>query len=120
VATVARRAFGRDGSKCFVVDCYITQYRPIEQHVKQTETVMKRNQEASAAWKDYQETGLHAILDELDAWLATWGAPDLLPMREHDVSDQSGYTLLGLRGTGRGMFRANVGRAISDLRDEWE
>lgn len=28
--------------------------------------------------------------------------------------------LLGLRGTGQGMFGANVGQTISDLRGEWE
>jgi hypothetical protein len=81
---------------------------------------MKHNQEADTAWKDYQESGLHATLDQLDAWLATYGAPDVLPMREPNVLDQSGTTLLGLRGTGQGLFGTGVGPTISELRDEWE
>lgn len=68
------RHFGAWSLDLFLADCYITQYRPIEQHVKQTETEVKRNQHALAAWKDCQQTGLHATLDQLDAWLATWGA----------------------------------------------
>jgi hypothetical protein len=120
VATVARRIFERDSLICFVADCYITQYRPIGQHVRQTETVVKRNQHALAAWKDCQESGPHATLDALDAWLAAWGTNEVLPMREPDVFDQSDTALLGLRGTGTGMFGANVGRAVSELRDEWD
>jgi hypothetical protein len=84
-----------------------------------TEPIMKRSQEAVAAWKDYRETSLHATLDELDAWLATWGTHEVLPMPKSDVLDQSGTTLLALRGTGRGRFGANVGQAISQLRNEW-
>ena len=33
--------------------------------------------------------------------------------------NQSGTPLLELRGTGRGMFGANAGHAVSELRDEW-
>lgn len=32
-----------------------------------------RNKEADAAWKHYQETGLHITGDEVIAWLKTWG-----------------------------------------------
>ena len=52
----------------------------IEQYVTQTEAVLKWNQEAVLAWKDYQATGLHATHDELDDWLATWGTQDERPM----------------------------------------
>ena len=120
MATVARRIFARDGLICFVADCYITRYRPIEQLVKQTKPLVKRNEEVAATWKDYQKTGLHATLDQLDAWLAAWGTPDVLPMPEPLGLGQSGTSFLGLRGTGQGIFGGNVGRAVCELRDEWE
>lgn len=88
--------------------------------MKQTETEVKRNQETLATWKEYQKTGLHATLDQLDAWLATWGTHEVLPKAEPYVLDQSDTAFLGLRGTGRGNFGANVRQAISELRDEWE
>lgn len=120
MATVARRIFARDGLICFVADCYITRYRPIEQLVKQTKPLVKRNEEVAATWKDYQKTGLHATLDQLNAWLATWGTSDALPMPEPLVLGQSGTSLLGLRGTAWGTFGIGVGQTISELRDEWE
>ena len=86
----------------------------------QTETAMKSNQEALAVWKDYQNKCLHATLDELDAWLATWGTHEVLPLREPHVLDQPDTALVGLRGTGRGLSGASVGQTISELRDEWE
>lgn len=32
--------------------------------------------EAAAGWKEYQETGLHLSLDEVEAWMDTWGTKD--------------------------------------------
>ena len=29
--------------------------------------------EAVEAWRDYQETGVHATMAEVSAWLQTWG-----------------------------------------------
>ena len=87
--------------------------------MKQTEIVLQQNEEAVAAWKDYQAKGLHATLNELDAWLATWGTPDKLPMPEPRVGDRSGISFLELRGTGQGLYGTNVGQAILELRDEW-
>ena len=86
----------------------------------QADAVLQQNEEVVSAWKDYQETGLHATLDELDAWLAIWGTHQMPPVRKPHVLDQSDTALLGLRGTGQGIFEANVGRVISELRDEWE
>ncbi len=45
----------------------------IESYVAPKEATMKWNQDAMAAWHDYQATGLHVTHDELDAWLGTWG-----------------------------------------------
>lgn len=85
----------------------------------QTEAVLQPYQQAAAAWKGYQKTSLHTTLDELDAWLATWGTPDELPMPAPRVVDQSGTSLLEFRGTGQGLYGTNVGQAILKLRDEW-
>lgn len=30
-------------------------------------------QEALESWEEYEETGLHLTLDEVSAWLKTWG-----------------------------------------------
>lgn len=51
----------------------------IEAYLDQEETRMKRNQEAQAAWKHYQDTGLHVTGDEAMAWMRSWGTPDELP-----------------------------------------
>ena len=85
----------------------------------QADTVLQQNEEVVSAWKDFQETGLHATLDELDAWLATCGAPDELLTPEPNLLHQSSSPLLGLRGTGQGLYGANAGQAILELRDEW-
>jgi predicted transcriptional regulator len=51
----------------------------IEAYLDQEETRMKRNQEAQAAWKHYQDTGLHVTGEEAMAWMKSWGTPDELP-----------------------------------------
>lgn len=42
----------------------------IEQYVEREEKREQFRQSASAAWNDYQTTGLHVTADEADAWLA--------------------------------------------------
>mgnify|MGYP000928130716 CR=1 FL=1 len=42
----------------------------IEQYVEREEKRGQFRQSASAAWTDYQTTGLHVTADEADAWLA--------------------------------------------------
>lgn len=37
-------------------------------------------QDALRAWEEYQRTGLHLTLGEVDSWLATWGTADEKPM----------------------------------------
>ena len=45
----------------------------IEQYVAREEARLSFDEEEEASWKDYQEIGLHLTLDELSAWLKTWG-----------------------------------------------
>jgi len=35
--------------------------------------------EAIAGWEEYQENGLHLSLDEVEAWMDTWGTEDEEP-----------------------------------------
>jgi predicted transcriptional regulator len=42
----------------------------VEQYVSREEKREQLRQDALAAWKAYQETGLHATAEEADAWLA--------------------------------------------------
>jgi predicted transcriptional regulator len=51
----------------------------IEAYIAQKELETARNQEALAAWKHYQETGLHVTGEEVIAWLETWGTENELP-----------------------------------------
>ena len=44
--------------------------KPIVGHVEQTEALGTLQQAAIDAWDDYQQTGLHATIEEADAWLA--------------------------------------------------
>lgn len=32
--------------------------------------------DARKAWQDYEETGLHVTVEEVTAWLETWGVDD--------------------------------------------
>lgn len=45
----------------------------IEQYVARAEARLSFDEEEEASWRDYQETGLHLTLDEVSAWLKTWG-----------------------------------------------
>jgi len=51
----------------------------IEKYLEQEETRINRNQEADAAWKHYQDTGLHVTGEEAISWIKSWGTPDELP-----------------------------------------
>jgi predicted transcriptional regulator len=42
----------------------------VEQYVSKEEMREKLRSDALAAWNHYQETGLHATAEEVDAWLA--------------------------------------------------
>lgn len=42
----------------------------VEQYVEREEARERLRQDALAAWNHYQETGLHVIAAEADAWLA--------------------------------------------------
>lgn len=47
----------------------------------------------------------------------------IVPLQDlQNVPAESGPVpgLLALRGTGRGLWGANVGQTVSDLRDEWD
>lgn len=51
----------------------------IEAYLEQEETRIKRNQEADAAWKHYQDTGLHVDGRETIAWLRSLSTSNPLP-----------------------------------------
>lgn len=51
----------------------------IEAYLELEEARIKRNQEADAAWKHYQDTGLHVTGEKAIAWIKSWGTPDELP-----------------------------------------
>jgi predicted transcriptional regulator len=42
----------------------------VEQYVEREEKREQLRQDALAAWNHYQTTGLHAMAEEVDAWLA--------------------------------------------------
>ncbi|MBL8509234.1 CopG family ribbon-helix-helix protein [Chitinimonas sp. JJ19] len=51
----------------------------INQYVDREEKREALRQAAHNAWDEYQETGLHATVEEVDAWLASWGTNSELP-----------------------------------------
>lgn len=36
-------------------------------------------QETVKAWKEYQDTGMHASVAEVDTWLSSWGTENEVP-----------------------------------------
>ena len=57
----------------------------IEQYVEREEKREQLRQDALAAWKHYQTTGLHATAEDTDAWLAKLEAgKDAVPPKCHD------------------------------------
>jgi predicted transcriptional regulator len=51
----------------------------ITQYVEREEKRDAFRQDTLEAWKEYRSTGLHATAQEVDAWLASWGADEELP-----------------------------------------
>lgn len=51
----------------------------IQQYVEREEKREALQQDAINAWREYQETGLHATGDEVIAWLDTWGEENEKP-----------------------------------------
>ncbi|MDN5753116.1 MAG: CopG family ribbon-helix-helix protein [Nitrosospira sp.] len=45
----------------------------IQQYVDREEARENFHREAMESWAEFQETGLHITLDEVSAWLETWG-----------------------------------------------
>jgi predicted transcriptional regulator len=48
----------------------------IRQYVDREEKREQMRRDALQAWREYQETGLHATSSEVIAWLETWGEDD--------------------------------------------
>jgi prevent-host-death family protein len=44
----------------------------------------------------------------------------IVPLHALATPSESGPGLLALRGTGRGLWGPDVGRAVADLRNEWD
>lgn len=51
----------------------------ITQYVDREEKREAFRQDTLKAWEEYRATGLHATAEEVEAWLANWGADDELP-----------------------------------------
>jgi predicted transcriptional regulator len=51
----------------------------VEAYIEQEEALLRRNQEADAAWTHYQDTGLHVPGDEAIAWIKSWGTASEQP-----------------------------------------
>lgn len=51
----------------------------ISQYVEREEKREAFRQDGLKAWQEYQETGLHATAEEVDAWLASWGTDNEQP-----------------------------------------
>ena len=45
----------------------------IREYLERAEQIEHRNQEADAAWADYQRTGQSVSHEAMTAWLDTWG-----------------------------------------------
>lgn len=48
----------------------------IQQYVQRAEARRSFIQEALDSREEFERTGLHLTLDEVNAWLETWGTPD--------------------------------------------
>ena len=51
----------------------------VEAYIEEQEEQIRRNQEADAAWKHYQDTGLHVDGQEAIAWLRSLASANPLP-----------------------------------------
>lgn len=52
----------------------------IKQYVEREEKREAFRQDTLKAWDEYRTTGLHASAEDVDAWLASWGAEHELPV----------------------------------------
>lgn len=52
----------------------------IGQYIEREEKRELFRQDALKAWDEYQATGLHVTMEEADAWLASWGTENELPV----------------------------------------
>ncbi|MCE5388606.1 MAG: CopG family ribbon-helix-helix protein [Acidithiobacillus sp.] len=52
----------------------------IEEYLEREERKEAFRRETLAAWEEYQSTGLHATAEEVDAWMASWGTEQELPV----------------------------------------
>jgi predicted transcriptional regulator len=50
----------------------------LEAYIATEEEQERRHREADAAWRHYQETGLHVTGEEVIKWVASWGTKDPL------------------------------------------
>ncbi len=48
----------------------------IEEHMHRDKQREAFKADALAAWRDYQEAGLHATGEEVSDWLRSWGTAD--------------------------------------------
>ena len=48
----------------------------IQQYVEREEARERFNQETIESWETYQRDGQHITLNEMTAWLETWGTPE--------------------------------------------
>ena len=51
----------------------------VAEYISREEKREAFRQETLASWQEYQETGLHITQEEVDNWLASWGAEKELP-----------------------------------------
>lgn len=51
----------------------------VEAYIEAKEVQIRRDQEANAAWRHYQDTGLHVSGEQAMAWVRSWGTADELP-----------------------------------------
>lgn len=54
----------------------------VAQYVEREEKREALRRDTLEAWEEFQETGLHATAEEVDRWLASWGADDEVPAPE--------------------------------------
>jgi predicted transcriptional regulator len=51
----------------------------VEAYIEAQEEEIRRDQEAQASWRHYQDTGFHVTGEEAIAWIKSWGTPNELP-----------------------------------------
>lgn len=51
----------------------------IAQYVEREEERERLRRDTLQSWEEYRSTGLHATAEDVDEWLASWGANDERP-----------------------------------------